>query len=148
MKYVSRNRLRSLLLLLVLALLTTGAAGASQASGTVNIATTSIAVGIGINWGDGTLMTGGKRYPFELQGVEVGAVGISNVQATGQVYNLGEVADFEGTYVAITGDAAIGGGAGLLTMRNQNGVVINLQSVQQGVKLTAGAEGINITLKR
>jgi hypothetical protein len=99
-----------------------------------------------MNWGDGTLTTGGKRYSFRLQGLEVGAVGVSNVQAIGQVFHLGNVADFAGTYVAVTGDAAIGSGAGVLTMRNQNGVVVNLQSTQQGVKLTAGAEGINITL--
>jgi hypothetical protein len=32
-------------------------------------------------------------------------------------------------------------------MRNQHGVVINLQSAQQGIKLTAGVEGITMTLK-
>ena len=46
-----------------------------------------------------------------------------------------------------TADAAVVQGAGLLTMRNQHGVVINLQSTQRGVKLTAGGEGITITLK-
>jgi hypothetical protein len=64
------------------------------------------------------------------------------------VFHLDKIADFEGTYVAAAGDAALGSGAGVLTMRNQHGVVVNLQSVQQGVKLTAGAEGINITLKK
>jgi hypothetical protein len=55
--------------------------------------------------------------------------------------------DFVGTYVAVGADAAVGGGAGILTMRNQHGVVINLQSVQQGIKLTAGVEGITIAWK-
>ena len=72
---------------------------------------------------------------------------MSRVQATGQVYHLGKVEDFEGTYVALGADAAVGGGGGALTMRNQNGVVVNLQSVQQGIKLTAGGEGITIKLK-
>jgi hypothetical protein len=79
--------------------------------------------------------------------LEVGGVGVSKVQAIGQVYYLGQVGDFAGTYVAVGADAAVGGGAGILTMRNQHGVVINLQSVQQGIKLTAGVEGITITLK-
>lgn len=134
-------------LLLLLGLVTTGIARVPAAAGTVSISTTSIAAGIGINWGEGVLRTGGRHYTFQLQGLEVGAVGVSNVQATGNVFHLAKVADFEGTYVAVTGDAAIGTGAGVLTMRNQNGVVINLQSTQQGVKLTAGAEGINIVLK-
>jgi vancomycin resistance protein YoaR len=71
---------------------------------------------------------------------------VSKVQATGQVYHLRQVADFAGTYVAVGADAAVVQGAGLLTMRNQHGVVINIQSVQQGVKLTAGGEGIAIKL--
>ena len=142
-----RTCMRSTLWAFVLGLVATTAATAPRPSGTLSISTTSIAVGIGVNWGQGVLTTRGKRYTFELQGLEVGAVGMSKVQATGQVYHLGKVADFEGTYVAVGADAAVGGGAGLLTMRNQNGVVVNLQSVQQGIKLTAGGEGINIKLK-
>jgi hypothetical protein len=37
-------------------------------------------------------------------------------------------------------------GAGVLTMRNEHGVVINLQRTQQGLKLTAGGQGITIQL--
>ena len=144
---LSRICMRSTLWVVVLGLVATAAAKVPLPSGTLSISTTSIAVGIGVNWGHGVLTTRGKRYTFELQGLEVGSIGVSNVQATGQVYHLGKVEDFEGVYVAVGADAAIGGGAGLLTMRNQNGVVINLQSVQQGIKLTAGGEGINIKLK-
>jgi hypothetical protein len=32
-------------------------------------------------------------------------------------------------------------------MRNEHGVVINLSSEQQGVKLTLGGQGVRITLK-
>jgi hypothetical protein len=117
-------------------------------SGTLSISTTSIAVGLGTNWGDGTLTTKGKRYQFTVQGLEVGAVGVSQVRATGQVYHLAKVADFEGTYAAAEGGAAVGAGAGVLTMRNQHGVVINLQSAQRGVKLTAGVGGLTIALKK
>jgi hypothetical protein len=141
--------MRALLLLLVVGLVLPVAAQTTlQPSGTVSISTTSVALGVGVNWGEGTLNAGGKRYTFTVQGLEVGAVGVSNVQATGNVYHLGTVENFEGTYVAVTGDAAIGTGAGVLTMRNQHGVVVNLQSTQQGVKLTAGAEGISVKLKR
>ena len=144
---LSRPCMHVMLWVIVLGLVVTAVAKAPPPSGTLSISTTSIAVGIGVNWGDGVLTTGGKRYTFTVQGLEVGAVGVSKVQATGQVYHLRKVGDFEGTYVAVGADAAIGVGAGILTMRNQHGVVINLQSVQQGVKLTAGGEGIIIKLK-
>ena len=136
-----------MLVVVVLGLGVTAAAKVPPPSGTLSISTTSIAVGIGVNWGSGVLITHGKRYRFDLQGLEVGGVGVSRVQATGQVYHLGKVADFTGTYVAVGADAAVGYGAGLLTMRNQHGVVVNLQAVQQGVKLTAGGQGITIELK-
>jgi hypothetical protein len=132
---------------IVLGLVTTAVAKGPRPSGTLSIATTSVAVGVGVHWGNGILTARGQRYPFAVQGLEVGGVGVSRVQAIGQVYHLGQVGDFAGTYVAVGADAAIGGGAGILTMRNQHGVVINLQSVQQGIKLTAGVEGITITLK-
>jgi hypothetical protein len=138
----------ALLLVCACGLVATVTAQAPPPSGTLSISTTSIAVGVGANWGDGTLTTQGKRYRFTVQGLEVGAVGVSKVQATGKVYHLGKVADFEGTYVAAEGGATVGAGAGVLTMRNQHGVVIDLQSVQRGVKLTAGVGGITIALKK
>jgi hypothetical protein len=131
----------------VLGLIATAVAKVPPPSGTLTIATTSVAVGIGVNWGTGVLTTNGQRYPFAVQGLEVGGVGVSKVQAVGQVYHLRKVEDFIGTYVAVRADAAVGGGAGILTMRNHHGVVINLQSVQQGFKLTAGVEGITIMWK-
>ncbi len=67
---------------------------------------------IGVNWGTGILTARGKRYPFALQGLEIGGVGVSKVQATGQVYHLRQVADFAGTYIAVMADAAVVQGQG------------------------------------
>ena len=147
MRHCSRFWVSALLGVVVLGLVATAIAKAPPPSGTLSIATTSIAVGIGVHWGKGVLTTYGGRYPFAVQGLEVGGIGVSRVQAVGQVYHLRRVEDFSGTYVAMAADAAVGGGAGLLTMRNQHGVVINLQSTQQGIKLTAGVEGITMTLQ-
>ena len=33
-------------------------------SGTVQLSSTAVAVGIGVSWGDGKLTVGGKTYPF------------------------------------------------------------------------------------
>jgi hypothetical protein len=41
---------------------------------------------------------------------------------------------------------AAGGGA-VATMKNQNGVTINLVSTTQGVKITLGAAGVTMRIK-
>src|SRR5262249_59780920 len=89
-----------ILVVVVLGLGVTAAATAPLPSGTLSISTTSIAAGIGVNWGSGVLITHGKRYRFDLQGLEIGGVGVSRVQAKRQGYHLSRVADFTGTYTA------------------------------------------------
>jgi hypothetical protein len=57
------------------------------------------------------------------------------------------VSDLDGLYVAANANVAVGSGSGSQTMRNKHGVVINLVSEQQGVKLTLGGQGVRIMLK-
>ena len=57
------------------------------------------------------------------------------------------VADFTGNYVTAEAGLVIGGGASGLTMKNQNGVVINLQSTQAGINFTLGPGGLSIKMK-
>jgi hypothetical protein len=83
----------------ILGLIATALARAPRPSGTLSIATTSIALGIGVNWGTGILTTYGQRYAFAVQGLEVGGVGVAKVRAVGQVYHLRKVGDFSGTYL-------------------------------------------------
>jgi len=75
-------------------------------------------------------------------------VGISRASATGVVHNLTKLADFDGNYTAITAGAAVGGGAGATTMRNQNGVVIDLIETTQGAKFNLSVDGMRLTLKQ
>jgi hypothetical protein len=126
------------------------AADEQTPSGTMSLETTSIAAGAGVHWGNGTLtLNDGRQYNFALRGLDVGSVGISKVNAEGKVYNLNTLADFDGTYLAAEASVAIGGGGpGVIAMRNQHGVIIELQSVQQGAKLTIGAQGVQIALKQ
>ena len=49
--------------------------------------------------------------------------------------------------MAADANVAVGSEPGTQTMRNEHGVVINLSSEQQGIKLTLGGQGIRITLK-
>jgi hypothetical protein len=117
-------------------------------SGTLRLSEGSVAVGIGFSWGHGLLTYEGKEYPFSVQGLSVADVGISSATATGMVYNLTKLADFNGNYTAIAAGAAVGGGAGASTMRNQNGVVIDLLGTTEGVKFNLGVDGVRLALKQ
>ena len=57
-------------------------------SGTVTLESTSIAIGVGVSWGDGVLEYRGKKYPFTLKGLSVVDLGVSKVTARGVVQNL------------------------------------------------------------
>lgn len=116
-------------------------------SGTLKIESTSIAVGVGVSWGDGTLTYEGKKYSFEVKGLSISDLGFSKVKASGEVYDLKKVSDFAGKYAAAEAGVAVGMGGTGLTMKNQNNVVIILRAVQEGVELTAGLEGLEIKMK-
>lgn len=112
----------------------------------VEFETTAIAAGIGARFGGGTLLVAGEEHPFTLKGFSLGDLGVSRISASGPVENLEDVSDFEGNYVALEAGAAAGVGASTLTMRNDKGVVITLQSDVKGVQLTLGAAGLNVQL--
>lgn len=124
-----------------------GAAQPLYPMGSVSIDLTSVAAGIGASWGSGTLRFDGKIYPFKVSGLTVGDVGISTINAVGNVYNLKSGSDLAGNYVAAGAGLTLAGGIGGVTMRNQKGVLINLYTVQQGVQLTIGPQGFNIDMR-
>ena len=117
-------------------------------SATLRIQSKSVAVGIGYQWGGGTLRYRGRNYPFKVDGLSVNAVGVSASDATGYVYNLHRLSDFEGTYAAIEASGTVGGGKGISTMKNGNDVRVTLHSTSQGVELKAAPEGVKFTLQR
>ena len=112
----------------------------------VTVASTSIAAGIGLSWGEGILSFEGQRHAFSVKGLSIGDLGVAKLVSEGAVSNLDDLADFEGSYVAVEAGAAAGVGASVLSMRNENGVVISLKSDIEGVQLALGAEGLQITL--
>ncbi len=116
--------------------------------GLVELSTGSIAAGIGFSWGGGTLtLANGQKFPIKVDGLSVGSVGISEASAWGKVYNLKKVEDFAGTYVALDIGVTVGGGGAAATMKNQNGVILDLYSTNAGVKFTLGTGGVKISLK-
>ena len=123
------------------------ATAADKPSGSVTIESKSVALGVGVSWGDGKLNYKGKTHTFSVKGLSVVDLGISKVSARGKVYHLDKVEDFSGTYAAAQAGAAVGGGMSVVALKNENGVVMELSSTQTGVKLTLAGEGIEIKLK-
>src|SRR5262245_11963051 len=140
---------RFTVLALGVGLLVAAVAGAQQQTpcGKGTMESKTIAVGVGVSWGDGKLTYEGKEYPFSVDGLSVADLGISKASATGNVYNLKKLEDFAGNYVAAQAGAAVGGGAGAVTMRNQHGVVMELTGTGTGVRLTLAAKGMEVKLK-
>jgi len=128
--------------------ITNGAQAKEKADATVRLSAGSVAAGIGYSWGSGTLHYKGKNYPFSIDGVSVGDVGVTKAEATGHVYNLHKLEDFNGNYTAGSAGATLGGGGSASAMQNQSGVKINLVSTTRGLKLKLAAEGVKIQLKQ
>ena len=115
---------------------------------TLQLSEGTVAVGIGFSWGKGTLAYQGKSYSVKVSGLSVGEVGVNRATAVGNVFNLKNLADFDGNYVAGGAGATVGGGAGLTAMKNQNGVVIELKSTTQGASLKLAAEGLKLSVAK
>ena len=121
---------------------------APKVSGTVTMKIKAVALGIGVEWGSGTLtMYDGTSHDLKVRGLTLVDVGVSSVEATGEVYNLVEAKDIEKRFAAGAAGAALVGGGSAVAMKNRNGVVMKLKSTQKGVRLTLAAEGLKMTLK-
>ena len=116
-------------------------------SGSVTITSKAVALGIGVSWGDGDLKFGGKSYKFSVDGLSVADLGISSVTSSGEVFNLKNVADFSGNYVAGEAGIAVAGGPTDTILKNQNGVVLRMHGTQQGARLTLAAGGVKLMIK-
>ena len=115
---------------------------------TVSFEGGSVAAGIGYSWGSGTLHYQGKSYPLKVDGLSVGDVGVSKVNASGTVWHLKKLEDFPGTYTAASAGAAVAGGGGVAAMQNQNGVEIRAHATSKGLKLKLGVDGVKIDLAK
>jgi hypothetical protein len=118
-----------------------------QPSGTIEIASTSVAAGVGVVWGDGTLHYRDANYGFSIQGLSVVDVGISSITTTGEVFDLKNPEDLAGNYVAGAAGLALAGGGDGIIMQNDRGVVLRLHGTEKGVRFQLGAQGVSIKLK-
>ncbi len=116
--------------------------------GRVTIIAHSAAVGVGYDWGNGTLTYRHHTYHFQLKGVTVAAVGFSSIVGHGRVYNLHRLGDFTGTYASSTGAVTAGKGIGGEFLVNGQGVQLRIDDVTRGAELSGSADGIQISLQR
>jgi len=148
------KRVTMCVLVLALALVFSGAAfGAEKKAekkpdATLKLTEGQVALGIGWSWGKGVLSFKGKEYPFKVSGLSVGDLGVTKAEATGEVYNLKKLEDFNGNFVSAAAEATVGLGAGATAMKNDKGVVIHLFPKTKGVNLKLAGEGVNFTLEK
>jgi hypothetical protein len=119
---------------------------AGQPDATIELTARSVAVGIGYVWGHGHLIYQGAKRPFKLSGISIVDVGASHITASGVVYNLQDIHDFDGNYTTVSAGLTIAGGGPAVVLRNQHGVVIKLLTTAEGLRFNLSAEGVNISL--
>jgi len=115
---------------------------------TLKLSGGSVAAGIGVDWGRGTLTYQGKRYPVDVKGLSAGDVGVKSIEASGKVFHLKKLSDFDGNYTAVDAGLTAAGGAGVAAMKNQNGVTVELVSTTQGVAIGLGGAGVDMQIKK
>src|SRR2546427_3569857 len=111
-----------------------GRAAEEKPDATVKMTGKSLSAGVGYSWGSGTLTYQGKEYPFSISGLSAGNIGAGSAELSGQVFNLKNLADFNGNYTSVGAGATVAGGGSGATMRNQNGVVMNVWGTTQDRK--------------
>ncbi len=124
----------------------TNTRAAEQPDATLEFNGGSAAAGVGVSWGAGVLKYKGRSYAFKVNGLSVGNVGVAKASASGEVFNLKKLEDFNGNYVAVGTGLAVAGGGAVAAMKNQNGVTIHVKSTTQGAKVTLGGAGVDIDL--
>jgi len=122
-------------------------ATADQPDGTLDLTGGSFAAGIGYVWGNGNLTFKGEKHKFKLSGVSIVDVGGSHITASGDVYHLQNLQDFDGNYTTVSAGLTVAGGGSVAVLRNEHGVVIKLHSTAAGLRFNLAAEGVGIKLK-
>jgi hypothetical protein len=118
------------------------------ATGTVHVEIAKAGFIVGVGGGRGTLVFQGRRYPLSVGGLSFGAtIGASKAELVGRAYNLRRPSDIAGTYTAVGGGVAVGGGASAIRLQNAKGVVLDLRGRTIGLELNANVSGVEIGLR-
>ena len=75
----------------------------------MSISETQFALIVGGSTGGGVLTYQGKKYPFKIGGMSLGAnVGVSKLSASGEVYDLTDISKFPGTFTKLESSITLG----------------------------------------
>jgi hypothetical protein len=103
---------------------------------------------IGGSGGDGVLTFQGRRYPLSIGGLSYGfTFGASETRLHGTVSNIRRPSDVSGVYVQGGAGAAVGKGAQVVVLTNQNGAVLQLSGEQKGLIVSLDLSGLALSLK-
>ncbi len=119
-------------------------------SGTVQFSMTSVGFLLGVRWGEGVLtLNNGEQRSFDVSGAKLLETGVATANFEGEVYNLTNVEDFEGTYFGASTKITIVKGTGELQTNNGNCVFIRARSIGRGLALSGPApEGLAIKFEK
>ena len=98
--------------------------------------------------GEGTLTLRGWQYRFEVTNMTLAGVGPGAIQLEGDVYNVEDVKDFEGTYQLLAAEVAAGEGAEGFWFENEKGVRVHIRAEGQDVTIRLHTDGSTVTLKK
>ena len=115
--------------------------------GTVTMEQVSVAFIGSVQSGNGMVNFQGKTYPFKISGLGVGGIGISKINAYGEVYDMKDIRDFAGGYIQARTGLVVGAlGKSSLWLKNSKGVYLRITAKRKGLALSMGADGIVIKL--
>jgi lipid-binding SYLF domain-containing protein len=122
---------------------------AAAPDGTINLTLYKAGFIVGGSGGNGTLKLKGKEYPVDIGGVSLGAtIGVSKAELIGEVNNLKQPSDIEGTYTAVQAGVAVAGGGKVAELKNSKGVVLKVKGAQVGLELALDLSGMQVSLKK
>jgi len=134
--------------LLALAALIGAVSMASAADGSINIRILKAGFVVGGSAGDGVLTFQGRKYPLSVGGLSYGfTFGASETRLHGTVKNIQRASDVSGVYAQGGAGAALGKGAQVVVLTNQNGAVLELSGEQTGVIVSLDLSGLALSLK-
>ena len=147
-RYMNRRNITRLLLAVIVMLVAVQAGAEDKIpSGTIHIEEKEVGLIVSGSFGKGTLNFKGSEYTFKVSGMKVGGVGVAKISAAGEVYDLYDLSQFPGTYVAGEYGITLGGGMGGMVLKKENGVYMHLKSTSEGIALSLGASGLTVKLK-
>ena len=102
---------------------------------------------LGSSNGGGVLKYKGDTYAFSVGELRVRGIGVSKIEARGQLYRLQRLSDFAGAYVQARNGFVLGNASGgELWLQNGNGVIMHLKAKPEGLKLSLSGDVVVIQM--